>query len=101
MAQSKIQQVFEFGWQEYCSVYPPSHIQKKAAMSILLCKTGALGCSVRICPDCGHTEFHNNSCRNRNCPNCQAVNKEIWVDKLRTEAIDAPTSMWYSLFPMS
>ena len=42
MAQSKIQQVFEFGWQEYCSVYPPSHIQKKAAMSILRCKTGAL-----------------------------------------------------------
>ena len=45
MAQSKIQQIFEFGWQEYCSVYPPSDIRKKAAMSILRCKTGALGCS--------------------------------------------------------
>ena len=90
MAQSKIQQIFEFGWQEYCSVYPPSDIRKKAAMSILRCKTGALGCSVSICPDCGHTEVHNNSCRNRNCPNCQAVNKEIWVDKRRAEVIDAP-----------
>lgn len=90
MAQSKIQQIFEFGWQEYCSVYPPSDIRKKAAMSILRCKTGALGCSVSICLDCGHTEVHNNSCRNRNCPNCQAVNKEIWVDKRRAEVIDAP-----------
>ena len=35
-------------------------------------------------------DFHNNSCRNRNCPNCQAVNKEIWVDKRRAEVIDAP-----------
>ena len=29
MAQSKIQQIFEFGWQEYCSVYPPSDIPEK------------------------------------------------------------------------
>lgn len=35
-------------------------------------------------------EFHNNSCRNRNCPNCQAVLKEIWVDKRRAEVIDSP-----------
>lgn len=54
------------------------------------CKSGTLGCNVSQCTDCGHTEFHNNSCRNRNCPNCQAVLKEIWVDKRRTEVIDAP-----------
>lgn len=35
-------------------------------------------------------EFHNNSCRNRNCPNCQAVLKEVWVDKRRSEVIDTP-----------
>lgn len=40
--------------------------------------------------DCGHTEFHNNSCRNRNCPSCQAVMKEIWADKRRAEVIDSP-----------
>lgn len=28
--------------------------------------------------------------RNRHCPNCQAVNKEIWVDKRRAEVIDTP-----------
>ena len=35
-------------------------------------------------------QFHNNSCRNRNCPNCQAVLKEIWVDRRRAEVIDSP-----------
>lgn len=35
-------------------------------------------------------EVHHNSCRNRNCPNCQAVLKEIWVDKRKAEVIDSP-----------
>ena len=54
------------------------------------CKSGNLGCNISQCTDCGHTEFHNNSCRNRNCPNCQAVLKEVWVDERRAEVIDAP-----------
>ena len=54
------------------------------------CKSGRLGMNISQCPDCGHLEFHNNSCRNRNCPNCQAVNKEVWVDKRRAEVIDTP-----------
>ena len=53
-----------------------------------ICKTGSLGINMNICPDCGHIETHNNSCRDRNCPNCQAVNKEIWVDRRRSEVID-------------
>lgn len=62
----------------------------KAALSILNCKTGRLGINVRQCTECGHMQFHNNSCRNRNCPNCQAVLKEIWVDRRRAEVIDSP-----------
>lgn len=41
------------------------------------CKTGVLGTNVSQCSDCGHIEYHNNSCRNRNCPNYWAVKKEI------------------------
>ena len=62
-----------------------SDVHKKASQAILDCKSGRLGIHISQCPDCGHTEFHNNSCRNRNCPNCQAVQKEIWVDKRRAE----------------
>jgi hypothetical protein len=90
MADSKIQQIFKFGWEDYCDSFHPSPIQSKAAYSIMNCKSGKLGCNIQICQDCGHTEIHNNSCRNRNCPNCQAILKELWIDERKSEVIDTP-----------
>lgn len=55
-----------------------SDVQRKASAAILNCKSGKLGVNVSICSECGHTEVHNNSYRNRSCPNYQAVNKEIF-----------------------
>lgn len=90
MADSNIQQIFQLGWKEYSHRFQPSLVQAKAAHSLLACKTGSLGCNISICKDCGHTDVHANSCRNRNCPNCQAVLKELWVDQRRAEVIHAP-----------
>jgi len=91
MSNYKIRQIFESAFETYSSQAPSlSDVQKKAARAILNCKSGKLGCNFSQCTDCGHTEVHNNSCRNRNCPNCQAVLKEIWVDKRRAEVIDSP-----------
>ena len=91
MTNLKIRKIWENSYQEFFdSAAYQSDIQKKASSAILGCKSGKLGVNISQCPDCGYVEFHNNSCRNRNCPNCQAVNKEIWVDKRRAEVIDAP-----------
>lgn len=91
MSNYKIRQIFESAFETYSSQSPSlSDVQKKAARAILNCKSGKLGCNFSQCTDCGHMEVHNNSCRNRNCPNCQAVLKEIWVDKRRAEVIDSP-----------
>ncbi len=90
MHNSKIQQIFNFGWSDYCDSFNPSSVQAKAAHSIMNCKSGKLGCNISICNDCGYTDFHNNSCRNRNCPGCQAVLKELWIDKRKSEVIDTP-----------
>ncbi|MCI7596194.1 MAG: transposase zinc-binding domain-containing protein [Lachnospiraceae bacterium] len=49
-----------------------------------------LGATISQCSDCGHIQYHNNSCRNCNCPNCQAVKEELWGDKRRAEVIDSP-----------
>lgn len=68
----------------------PSFDQNKAAQAICDCKTGKLGFSSNTCPDCGYLDIHNRSCRNRNCPNCQAVKKALWVDARSAEVIDAP-----------
>lgn len=67
-----------------------SDVQRKASSAILNCKSGKLGYNVSQCAECGHIEVHSCSCRNRCCPNCQAVKKEIWVDKRRAEVIDSP-----------
>lgn len=86
-----IRQVFQSAYDSYCQCGPyQSDVQRKAAYAILNCKSGRLGINLSQCVDCGHTELRNNSCRNRNCPNCQAIQKEIWVDKRRAEVIDSP-----------
>lgn len=90
MSNFNIQQVFNYSYAEFSSKRTQTSIQLKAARSILKCKTGKLGININRCSECGHIEYHNNSCRNRNCPNCQAVKKEIWVDKRRAEVIDSP-----------
>lgn len=90
MNKSKIQQIFDYGWNDYCHSFQPSIVQGKAAYSIMNCKSGKLGSNISICQDCGHTDFHHNSCRNRNCPNCQAILKELWIDQRKSEIIDAP-----------
>lgn len=91
MNSPKIQCIWKNSYPEYSAsgIYQ-SDVQRKASSAILNCKSGKLGVNISQCPDCGHLEFHNNSCRNRNCPNCQAVSKEIWVDKRRAEVIDTP-----------
>lgn len=91
MPEYKIQQIFQRSYSLYSSNASfLSDAQKKTAHSILLCKSGLLGMNFSQCEDCGHISVHNNSCRNRNCPNCQAILKELWVDKRRAEVIDSP-----------
>ena len=91
MSSPNIQTVFQYSYDLFCREdRVQSDIQRKAAAAILACKTGSLGYHISKCTDCGHIAIHNNSCRNRNCPNCRAVDKEIWVDKRRAEVIDAP-----------
>ena len=91
MSSYKIRQIFERSYDDYSAQnHYQSDVQYKAAHAILNCKSGRLGINLSRCSDCGHMEMHNNSCRNRNCPNCQAVLKEIWVDKRRAEVIDTP-----------
>lgn len=55
--------------------------QRKVVKDIKECKTGILGMNKDICECCGHTEIHYNSCKNVNCPSCQAYDREVWIHK--------------------
>lgn len=90
MKNSKITKIWNYSYGDFSSLHYQSDVQKKASSAIRNCKTGKLGVNLSQCTDCKHIRIHNNSCRNRNCPNCQAMQKELWVDRRRAEVIDAP-----------
>jgi len=53
--------------------------QRSILKLMSICKTAALGGHRERCDQCDYHRYHYNSCGNRNCPNCQGVNKEKWI----------------------
>ena len=53
--------------------------QRSILNLLSVCKTAALGGHKERCDLCNYTRIHYNSCGNRNCPSCQAVNKDKWI----------------------
>ena len=43
------------------------------------CRTPYMGGHLEACQDCGQVRVAHNSCRNRHCPKCGAIDKEKWV----------------------
>ena len=90
MNKPTVQDIFQCFYPAYLDQYSPSPVQAKVAHNIMNCKTGAYGANVCVCEDCGFVQIHYNSCRNRCCPMCQAVPKEMWMDARREDVLDAP-----------
>ena len=86
----QIQDVFLKYYDDVLTQYPVDYAMHKVATAIMRCKTPALGGNMSVCQDCGHFKIHYNSCRNRHCPCCQGLVKEKWIDKRKSEVIDAP-----------
>jgi len=49
-----------------------------------------LGGRLYTCEECGHTVPLFNSCRNRHCPQCQAMSRAKWVEKRNKELLPVP-----------
>lgn len=74
----------------YRKSYPVTPEQASAVQCIIRCKTGDLGYNYYECQECGYVQKVSRSCGNRNCPNCQAVEKALWLEQRKSEVIDAP-----------
>ncbi|WP_210364222.1 IS91 family transposase [Bacillus sp. REN3] len=85
-----VQKIFRDSYHDYVETHVPSRIQAKAADSLMNCKTPGMGARSFECGNCGHCRVCYNSCRNRHCPQCQGVNKDIWVDRRKKDILDAP-----------
>jgi len=66
--------------------------------AIRRCRTAALGGHVDACTDCGHLVISYNSCRNRNCPKCQGLQKEMWTIQREEELL--PTTYFHVVFTL-
>ena len=83
-----MQDVLRHFYPKYLDSYTPTASQAKTVHHILNCKTGAYGANISECDTCGHIQYHNNSCRDRSCPMCQALANELWVDAQNEHVLD-------------
>jgi Transposase zinc-binding domain len=51
----------------------------RALDALLKCRTAYMGGHLEACEDCAQVRVAYNSCRNRHCPKCGAIDKEKWV----------------------
>jgi hypothetical protein len=75
-----------------------SYQQLKVMRAITRCRTAALGGHVDRCTGCGHQAISFNSCRNRNCPKCQAQTRQRWLAERERELL--ATSYFHVVFTL-
>jgi len=62
------------------------------------CRTAALGGHIDACNACGHSQISYNSCRNRHCPKCQGLQKEMWAIQREEELL--PVGYFHVVFTL-
>jgi Putative transposase/Transposase zinc-binding domain len=60
------------------------------------CRTAALGAHLDACDECGNLKISYNSCRNRHCPKCQGIEKEMWMIAREEELL--PVTYFHVVF---
>jgi hypothetical protein len=70
--------------------------QAAVLRAIARCRTAELGGHLNVCVDCGHERPSYNSCRNRHCPKCQAIEQARWIAE--REARILPTTHFHVVF---
>ena len=73
--------VRQFG-ESYVDKYKANTRIIKVLTDIGNCRTAALGGHNVKCVACGYEKVIYNSCGNSNCPQCQQIKKELWIDKM-------------------
>ena len=76
------------------SKMPADHLKVLKALSI--CRTAELGGHIDQCNSCAHLRISYNSCRNRHCPKCQGINKEMWI--IQQEDMLLPVVYYHVVF---
>ncbi len=70
--------------------------QFKVLNALANCRTSNLGGAAMVCHDCGTMHYAMHSCRNRHCPRCQGIDKELWVEDRKQELL--PVKYYHVVF---
>jgi hypothetical protein len=70
--------------------------QLKVLHALASCRTPELGGSAMACKDCGSVHYVLHSCRNRHCPCCQGIDKELWIEARKQELL--PVKYFHVVF---
>lgn len=60
------------------------------------CRTAALGGHIDACTECGAVRISYNSCRNRHCPKCGGLQRELWIQARSEELL--PVKYYHVVF---
>ncbi len=61
--------------------------QERLLRDVMVCRTAALGGHLYVCDSCSYELPVYNSCRNRNCPNCQALDQARWIEARKARVL--------------
>jgi len=84
--------------QSFLQLHPQSYQRLRTLDAIARCRTASLGGHSCQCNNCGSVKYFYNSCRNRHCPKCQAVNRERWI--MQREAELLPVAYYHIVFTL-
>jgi len=92
----EVADVFRQYGQAYRRKHRLSAEQWEAMRAIEQCRTAALGGHVDECDTCGALRISYNSCRNRHCPKCGALEKARWLEARQAELL--PVEYFHIVF---
>lgn len=70
--------------------------QLKVLRALANCRTSELGGSAMACSSCGSVHYVLHSCRNRHCPRCQGIDRELWIEARKQELL--PVKYFHVVF---
>ena len=75
-----------------------SPLQAQVVRAICACRTAQLGGHLDVCLDCGYKRPAYNSCRNRHCPKCQALDQHRWLERCLSRIL--PVAYFHVVFTL-
>jgi hypothetical protein len=97
MTSATIADIFRVGYSDYEKRYGSQPLDVlKAVGAITTCRTEVMGGHRYQCDRCGSEMTLHNSCRNRNCPQCQGNARMVWVHDRLEELL--PVGYFHAVF---